>query len=53
MSLGTRGVGLRRKGGWVHGSHSRTMFRAIPGEKFSREDQENQHEGKSVGLCRL
>jgi hypothetical protein len=26
------------------------MFYAIPGENFSREDQENQHEGESVGL---
>jgi hypothetical protein len=29
-----------RKGGWVRGSHSRTMFRAIPEENFSPGDQE-------------
>jgi hypothetical protein len=40
-------------GGLVHGCHSRIMFRAIPEENFSREDQENQHEVESVGLRRL
>jgi hypothetical protein len=40
-------------GGLVHGCHSRIMFRAIPEENFSREDQENQPEVESVGLRRL
>jgi hypothetical protein len=35
---GTRGSSLRMEGGWVHGSRNRTMSRAIPKERFLRED---------------
>jgi hypothetical protein len=43
--LGTRGVGLQREGGYVHGSHNKTRSYAIPGEKSLEEGQGSQHEG--------
>jgi hypothetical protein len=40
-----QGVGLQKEGGWIHGSHSRTMSRAIPEGKSSKEGQGIQRKG--------
>jgi hypothetical protein len=47
---GTRRAGLRTEGGWVGGSRNRTMSRAIPEERFSREGQESRREGEFEDL---
>jgi hypothetical protein len=35
------------EGGWAHGSHNRTMSRAIPEERFLEGGQGSQCEGES------
>jgi hypothetical protein len=47
---GTWGAGLQMEGGWVRGSRNRTMFRAIPEEKFSEQGRGSQREGGSKNL---
>jgi hypothetical protein len=47
---GTRGAGLRTKGGWIRGSRNRTMSHVIPEERFSREGRGIQCEGEFEDL---
>jgi hypothetical protein len=46
----TRRASLQTEGDWVHGSHNRTMYHAIPEERFSREGRGSQHEGEFEDL---